>query len=159
MIYHSFGEGFFVRLGGPTGCDRLNDLTTLLDLLQSVPAGSPTLDALIHRVLANSAFGKPGIDEPVPSARWSEDLTALLRFVPSDHNFSLGERDGVLWAWIQPNDDWGPEANEMRHDHPRGSGLIVACTLPLAMAAALVALRNHAARRPNDGARDEPGAA
>ena len=74
------------------------------------------------------------------AVRWSEDLMALLQLVPRDHNYSLGERDGVVWAWIQPNDDWTPGDHEMRHDHPRGSGLIVASTLPLAMAAAVVAL-------------------
>jgi hypothetical protein len=41
-------------------------------------------------------------------------------------------------------------SNEVRHDHPRGCGLIVAC--PLAMAAALVALRTRSARGLSAGA-------
>ncbi len=116
-------------------------LTTLLELLQTAPAGGPTLDALIHSVLVDPTFDLPDAQGPETAARWSEDLDALVGLVPHDHNFSLGDRDGVLWAWIQPNDDWVPGVNEMRHDHPRGSGLIVACTLPLALAASLVALR------------------
>jgi hypothetical protein len=119
----------------------LDDLTTLLDLLQTVAGGTPTLDALLHGVLAGSASDRrveAGLAEQIS---WCEDISALVRLVPPDHNFSLGERDGVLWAWIQPNDTWVPGQYEMRHDHPRGSGLKVACTLPLAMAAALVALR------------------
>jgi hypothetical protein len=132
-----------------------SDLTAFVDALQSVPSGNPTLDAGIDGVLAGRAFAESGPDD-LPGrqvdgdgsasgagapVRWSEDLMALLRLVPCDHNYSLGERDGVRWAWIQPNDDWTPSAHEMRHDHPRGSGLIVAFTLPLAMAAALVKLR------------------
>ena len=114
-----------------------NDLTTLLNLLQSAPAGGRALDALIGATLSCPGCAGSGSDLAV---RWSEDLMALLQLVPRDHNYSLGERDGVVWAWIQPNDDWTPGDHEMRHDHPRGSGLIVASTLPLAMAAAVVAL-------------------
>ncbi len=115
-----------------------DDFTTLLDLLQSAPAGGQTLDALIGAALSSPDTAGSGSDIAV---RWSEDLMALLQLVPRDHNYSLGERDGVVWAWIQPNDDWTPGDHEMRHDHPRGSGLIVASTLPLATAAAIVALR------------------
>src|SRR6202161_4772253 len=124
-----------------------------LDLLQSAPAGSRTLDAWIDTVLAGlpldgsdhrecwQVFDNGSVSGLAQSAvRWSEDLMALLRLGPPDHNYSLGGRDGVLWAWIQPNDDWTPGTHQMRHDHPRGSGLIVACTLPLALAAALVTL-------------------
>ena len=133
-----------------------DDLTMLLDLLQSAPEGSPALDARIETVLfrlasdglgagdphTRQALGDESASGPWASAvRWSEDLMAWLRLVPRDHNYSLGERDGVVWAWIQPNDDWTPGPHEMRHDHPGGSGLIVAHTLPLAMAAAVVALR------------------
>jgi hypothetical protein len=114
-----------------------NDFTTLLDLLQSAPTGGQALDALIRAALCCRDCAVLGSDLAV---RWSEDLMALLQLVPRDHNYSLGERDGVVWAWIQPNDDWAPGDHEMRHDHPRGSGLIVASTLPLAMAAAVVAL-------------------
>ena len=111
-----------------------DDPDELLYRLQTAPAGSRTLDALIEAFL-------PPRTQDQGRERWSEDLMALLRLVPDDHNFTLGERDGVLWAWIQPNDEWSPADTEMRHDHPRGSGLTVACTLPLAMAAALVSLR------------------
>jgi hypothetical protein len=126
-------------------------LTAFLDLLQSAPAGSRTLDerigcALAGRVEIPGLYPRRASDEEfAPAAqapRWSEDLAALLRLIPPEHNFSLGERDGVLWAWVQPNDNWTPAANEARHDHPRGSGLIVACTLPLAVAAALVVLHS-----------------
>lgn len=138
----------------------LDDMPGLLHLLQTAPAGSRGLDERIEAVLAERADGMAtdGADRreefynetgmAVLAARWSQDLMSLLQLVPRDHNFSLGERDGVLWAWIQPNDEWVPVADEMRHDHPRGSGLIVACTLPLAMAAALVSLRVCPGRRP-----------
>ena len=92
-------------------------------------------------MLAGPAFTGRDDAALAGQASLSEDLSALVRLVPPDHNFSLGERDGVLWAWIQPNDTWVPGPYEMRHDHPRGSGLKVACTLQLALAAALVALR------------------
>jgi hypothetical protein len=118
---------------------------TLLDLLQTSPIGTSTLDALIRRFLQSTILGGRPVADPEPTIRWSEDLDALVQLVPLDHDFSLGERDSVLWAWIQPSDAWTPSAHEMRHDHPRGSGLIVAQTLPLAMAAALVALRSHSA--------------
>ena len=114
-----------------------NDFTTHLNLLQSAPTGGQALDALIGAALSCGDCAVLGSDL---AERWSEDLMALLQLVPRDHNYSLGERDGVVWAWIQPNDDWAPGDHEMRHDHPRGSGLIVASTLPLAMAAAVVAL-------------------
>src|SRR4051812_29567292 len=122
-----------------------DDLIDLLDLLQTASTGSAALDARIGVALAdwiaNEPQGEDGPGAPGAAKCWSEDLMALLRLVPRDHNFSLGERDGVLWAWIQPNDKWAPSANEMRHDHPRGSGLILARTLPLAVTAALVVLR------------------
>ena len=131
-------------------------LAGFLDVLQTALAGSPELDKRLGCVLTGRALSGEGRDAasrwrnceiecsltmPSPKVRWSEDLTALLRLIPPDYNFSLGERDGVVWAWIQPNDQWMPAAHEMRHDHPQGSGLIVACTLPLALAAALVVLR------------------
>jgi hypothetical protein len=132
-----------------------DDSATLLDLLRSASEGSQSLDARIDAVLVCPALhalaagdprewqafsDEPGSSLRAPAARWSEDLMALLRLVPPDHNYSMGRRDGVVWAWIQPNDDWTPGVHEMRHDHPRGSGLVVARTLPLAMAAAVVAL-------------------
>jgi hypothetical protein len=144
-----------VSLCDTTDRKTLDYLTTLLDLLQTVPCGTPTLDALIHGVLAGPAFDGRDDKGLAEQTSWSEDLSALVRLMPPDHNFSLGERDGVLWAWIQPNDTWVPGPYEMRHDHPRGSGLKVACTLPLALAAALVALR---ALMPNPAAITAPGA-
>ncbi len=128
-------------LSDVTDQKMLDYLTTLLDLLQTVPHGTSTLDALIHDALISPALNEPGNTSLPGPANLSEDLSALVRLVPSHYNFSLGERDGVLWAWIQPNDTWVPGPLEMRHDHPRGSGLKVASTLPLALAAALVALR------------------
>jgi hypothetical protein len=80
-------------------------------------------------------------DQPTaePSACWSEDVMASLRLIPSDHNYSIGRRDGVCWAWIQPNDDWTPIGTQYRHDHHLGSGLVVAYTMSLAsMAAAMI---------------------
>jgi hypothetical protein len=125
-----------------------DDSADLVYRLQTAPAGNRTLDAQIQSALLPNPPDQAVTEPPI---RWSEDLTALLRLVPDDHNFTLGERDGVLWTWIQPNDGWSPADTEMRHDHPRGSGLIVACTLPLAMAAALVALR-CGRRHPDEGA-------
>jgi hypothetical protein len=130
-----------VSFGDTTDRKTLDYLTTLLDLLQTEPCGTPTLDALLHGVLASPTFDEHVDTGLAGQTNWCEDISALVRLVPPDHNFSLGERDGVLWAWIQPNDTWVPGPYEMRHDHPRGSGLKVACTLPLAMAAALVGLR------------------
>ena len=60
--------------------------------------------------------------------------------LPPNYNFSLGRRDGVCWAWIQPNDDWRPAEGEARHDHPGGSGLAVADTPVLAVACAAIRL-------------------
>lgn len=127
-------------------------LTQFLDLLQSAQSGSRSLDQRIGFALAGRVTERiqasvlcPQDAEPALTARapcWSEDLAALLRLIPPGHNYSLGERDGVLWAWVQPNDNWTPGDNEARHDHPRGSGLIVAYTLPLAVAAALVTLHS-----------------
>jgi hypothetical protein len=53
----------------------------------------------------------------------------------------LGLRDGVFWAWCQPNDDWETASGEARHDHPGGSSLIVAQTAALAMTCAALAMR------------------
>jgi hypothetical protein len=109
-------------------------LVTALDRLQAAVRGGPDLDALLARALSGAPL-------PAARARWSTDLTATLELVPPDHNVSLGRRDGVCWAWIQPNDRWEPGAHEARHDHPRGSGLIVAHTAALALACAILVLR------------------
>ncbi len=64
----------------------------------------------------------------------------VMGLLPANYNFSLGRRDGVCWAWIQPNDDWRPAEGESRHDHPGGSGLAVAETPVLAVACAAIRL-------------------
>ena len=131
--------------------------TRLLDLLQTAPGGSRELDARFDCFLADRQFvgmeispryqwrgpDRGAVQAAQPPVRWSDDLMALLRLIPADHNFSLGVRDGVIWAWLQPNDGWEPADHEVRHDHPRGSGLIVAHTVPLALAAAMVTLRGR----------------
>jgi hypothetical protein len=126
----------------------------LLDLLQTARTGSRELDARIDCCLAGRRFVGMEISPRYqwradcgsvraaqPPERWSDDLMALLQVIPADHNFSLGVRDSVIWAWIQPNDGWEPADHEVRHDHPRGSGLVVAHTVPLVLAAAMVTLR------------------
>ena len=94
--------------------------------LQAAHHGNPALDLHVAEVLARGAAcpapGGPAEDGP----RWSSDLNQVLTLIPDHYNFSMGQRDGVCWAWIQPNDDWEPGENEARHDHPRGSGLVVA---------------------------------
>ncbi len=71
-------------------------------------------------------------------ARWSTDLDAALTLLPPDYNFSTGCRDGVCWAWIQPNDAWAPAEHEARHDHPGGSGLVTSHTAALAVICAAI---------------------
>ena len=145
------------RLDAAPSQPKPDDVAALVDLLHVARGGSRLLDARIECALTERIFerltagrsyawhNRFEADEAVPAAHWSEDLTALLNLVPDDHDFSLGERDGVLWVWIQPRDEWRPGPDEVRHDHPRGSGLIVAQTLPLAVAAALVLLQHRAA--------------
>lgn len=126
--------------------------SALMDRLRIASSGSAELDAHFDAFLVDRGKAPGSVDRydqstsarmhrrSAPAMRWSQDFVALLDLVPADHDFSLGRRDGVLWAWIQPRDDWQPAANEARHDHPRGSGLVVAFTVQLALAAALVAL-------------------
>jgi hypothetical protein len=135
------------------------DQIEVLELMQTARGGSPELDARIDCVLLRRVFvcmsrdghryvwrGAEPASEPCdaePGARWSEDVMASLELIPADHNYSIGRRDGVCWAWIQPNDDWTPVGTEYRHDHPLGSGLVVAYTMSLAsMAAAMIIMRS-----------------
>ena len=139
-----------------TPAEPLPDGTAeFLDLLQTARTGNQELDARIDCLLADRHFvgmeicpryqwrapDRGAVQVAQPPVRWSDDLMALLELIPADHNFSLGARDGVIWAWIQPNDGWEPAAHEVRHDHPRGSGLMVAHTVHLVLAAAMVTLR------------------
>lgn len=141
--------------GWMTNKDAL-DMIELAQRLQSAAAGNAELDARLDCFLTGRLFAEmetcrrylwrtPGCEAVAgvaePPTRWSEDMMALLRLMPGNHNFSMGERDGVVWAWIQPNDGWQPGAYEVRHDHPGGSGLVVAQTIPLAVAAAMVIVR------------------
>jgi hypothetical protein len=112
----------------------------LVDLLQNAETGSNELDARIAAALVRRAGGAAGA---AAAQRWSQDMVAVLPLIPADHNFSIGRRDGVVWVWIQPNDGWNPAAHEWRHDHPWGSGLVVAQTIPLAVAAAIVQLHKR----------------
>jgi hypothetical protein len=119
-------------------------LRAVVDRLQCAAAGSAELDALIEDALGALA------DDPSPAppttrgARWSTDLSAAIGLLSADYNFSVGRRDGICWAWIQPNDDWQPGEFQARHDHPAGSGLIAAYTAALALMSAILLI--HAAR-------------
>jgi hypothetical protein len=116
----------------------------IVDRLQIAASGDAALDALVDLALQSlsaliQARGHEGIAVP-RGAHWSSDLSQALTLVPPDYNYSLGERDGICWAWIQPNNDWQPGELEARHDHPGGSGLIVAKTAPLAFISAAILL-------------------
>jgi hypothetical protein len=130
-------------LGG-SSCIEDSRLREAVDRLQVASHGSVELDALIEATLATlSACIRPTRIAGFSAgrrARWSSDLGETLTLLPDDYNFSVGQRDGICWAWIQPNDDWLPGEYEARHDHPRGSGLIVAYTAALAMTVATIIL-------------------
>jgi hypothetical protein len=98
------------------------------DRLQVARHGGEALDALVRQALGKHA------------GRWTTDLTDAVSLVPQSFNFSVGRRDGVCWAWAQPNDDWEPGELQARHDHPGGSGLVVAHTPELAVTCAAVIL-------------------
>jgi len=117
-------------------------LRAVVDRLQCAAAGSAELDALIE-----DALHALGDDPALPTkraARWSTDLSAAIGLLSAEYNFSVGRRDGICWAWIQPNDDWQPGEFQARHDHPAGSGLIAAYTAALALMSAILLI--HAAR-------------
>ncbi len=123
-----------------TGITVLQDL---LERLQVATSGSLAFDAAIVE-----AFGSlPGIGPSAadgsrlqPGPHCSTVLMDVMGLLPASYNFSLGRRDGVCWAWIQPNDNWRPAEGEARHDHPGGSGLAVADTPVLAVACAAIRL-------------------
>ena len=114
----------------------------VIDRLQSSAGGNAALDALIEDALLSLAnVASPLIKAHVSArigARWSDDLGASIGLLDLDYNFSVGQRDGMCWCWIQPNDNWNPQEIESRHDHPAGSGLIVAHTTALAMTTAII---------------------
>ena len=124
----------------------------LVTRLQAAHCGTRALDVRVADVLARAAGRmhpagataipvEGGVIEDGP--RWSSDLNQVLTLIPDHYNFSMGQRDGVCWAWIQPNDDWEPGENEARHDHPRGSGLVVAHTATLAVLTATILLETR----------------
>ncbi len=122
---------------------RARALQDLLERMQVAPGGSLAFDAAIVEAFG----GLPGIGPAaaaesllLPGPHCSTVLMDVMGLLPADYNFSLGRRDGVCWAWIQPNDDWRPADGEARHDHPGGSGLAVADTPVLAVACAAIRL-------------------
>jgi hypothetical protein len=122
-------------------------LREAVEWLKVARQGSAALNAIITDSLAAilPAFRNappPGFCAR-PGTAWSSDLGATVMVLPPAYNFSLGQRDGICWAWLQPNDDWQPGKYEARHDHPGGSGLVVAYSPTLAlMAAALLVYAN-----------------
>ena len=123
--------------------ERLSILRDLLELMQVARSGSLAFDAAI----VDAFGGLPGLGPDfagasrlAPGPHCSTVLMDVMGLLPADYNFSIGRRDGVCWAWIQPNDDWRPSDGEARHDHPGGSGLVVADTPVLAVACAAIRL-------------------
>jgi hypothetical protein len=115
-------------------------LRAIVERLQSATSGSAELDALIEQALPSlppflAINARCGV-RPASVAFWSSELSAAIGLLSADYNFSVGQRDGICWAWIQPNDNWQPGEFESRHDHPAGSGLAVAYTAALAFASA-----------------------
>lgn len=117
--------------------DAAGRLRQILGRLRLARRGSPEIDAEIRAALAATWQSRP--TEP-NALSWSTNLGAALALLPYDHNFCVGRRDGVCWAWIQPNDAWEPAEHESRHDHPAGSGLMVAYTSALAFTSAAISL-------------------
>ncbi len=122
---------------------RSDVLRDLLERMQVARSGSCAFDAAIvdafgglPRIGPHAAEARPLL----PGPHCSTVLMDVMGLLPSDYNFSLGRRDGVCWAWIQPNDDWRPAEGDARHDHPGGSGLAVADTPVLAVACAAIRL-------------------
>jgi hypothetical protein len=137
----------------PAACDPDNGrdngpgeiLRRVVDVLQLASCGSAALDAMVSAALAQVISSAADV---AAGRRWSSDISDALQLVSLTHNFSLGRRDGVCWAWIQPNDSWQPSDMEARHDHPLGSGLIVAETPVLALlSAALLLEARHIERK------------
>ena len=135
-----------------TSAELIVHLYAVADLLQSSPCGSRELDdvlktafervAIFFRWLARSEDESAHLLlHSIDGENWSTEISGAFHLLPSGSNFSLGRRDGVYWAWIQPNDRWEPSQYESRHDHPTGSGLVVAATAALALASAAIRLR------------------
>ena len=123
--------------------ERLLLLRDLLERMQVARSGSFEFDAAI----VDAFGGLPGLGPDLaeasrlaPGPHCSTVLMDVMGLLPPDYNFSIGRRDGVCWAWIQPNDHWRPGDGEARHDHPGGSGLAVADTPVLAVACAAIRL-------------------
>jgi hypothetical protein len=130
-------------------------LADLHRLLQQAESGDAELDARIDATLNNRVFlrlasdrtyrwcarGSGFVETADTQSDWSRDLTAALNLVPTDFGFSLGHRDSVCWAWIQPDDGWQPGPTESAHDHPLGSGVVIANTTVIALASAAILLR------------------
>ena len=123
-------------------------LDAIIEQLQTAPCGSKRLDALLSGLLDDlqplvcvdqgCAFCVRAI-----GSDWSTSLTDAIGLLPQHYNYSLGERDGVSWAWLQPNDRWQPQDHESRHDHPGGSGLVVAHSAALAITCAVMILHSR----------------
>ena len=117
----------------------------LAECLQTARFGSAELDALINGALNHfdaHCVGWLSTGKPAGAAHsCSTNVSDALMLLPPDYNFSVGHRDGVFWAWAQPNDRWEPGDEQARHDHPGGSGLVVAHTAALALTSAAVILR------------------
>jgi hypothetical protein len=130
----------------PAG-DKLQNAGRLrgtVDRLQAAACGSLELDTSIDQsfqCLSAALTGRGLAGLPVrEGARWSTEVSTTIDLLSADYNFSVGQRDGICWAWIQPNDDWQPGEFEARHDHPAGSGLVVAYTAALALTSAILIL-------------------
>jgi hypothetical protein len=130
-------------------------LADLVRLLERAERGDAELDARIDAALNNRVFlrlvsdgtyrwcarGSGIVETAYAQGDWLRDLSAALKLVPTDFGFSLGHRDSVCWAWIQPDDGWQPGPYEAGHDHPLGSGLVVAYTTVMALTCAAIVLR------------------
>ena len=124
------------------GDRRAVNLRDLILRLQSAPSGSTTLDTLVDDALQSLRTvlkaAKLGPLPPPGSANWSENVNTSVGLLGKHYDFSIGRRDYVCWAWIQPNDGWQRQDHDLSHDHPEGSGLAVAHTLSLALTTALL---------------------
>lgn len=127
-----------------TGRDGAASLRALVDRLQAARSGSAALDALIDDAMHNMQNVLQARQlGPLPrrgGARWSDELGAPVGLLTANYDFSVGQRDGICWAWVRPYDDWQPQEHEERHDHPDGSGLVVAYTAALALTSAVLLL-------------------
>jgi hypothetical protein len=126
------------------GTEQAAWLRSVMEQLQAACCGTAEFDRLVAGVpfpADDGAREAAGQAAAAPSLHCTTDLNHALALLPSGCNFSLGLRDGVFWAWCQPNDDWETASGEARHDHPGGSSLIVAQTAALAVTCAALAMR------------------